>query len=80
MIDDDCRAFCLSETKYKGAIHMKTELIQSALDKLLSMFRDQQFPAEIGWQIIRRRKGDHPLPSDSWSPGNRWIMLANMGF
>ena len=64
---------------------MKTELIQSALDKLLSMFRDQQFPAEIGWQIIRRRKGDHPLPSDSWSPGNRWIMLANgtsiaMGF
>ena len=56
---------------------MKTELIQSALDKLLSMFRDQQFPAEIGCQIIRRRKGDHPLPSDSWSAGNRLIMLAS---
>ena len=56
---------------------MKTELIQSALDKLLSMFRDQQFPAEIGWQLIRRRKGDHPLPSDSWSAGNRLIMLAS---
>ena len=56
---------------------MKTELIQSALDKLLSMFRDQQFPAEIGWQLIRRRKGDHPLPSDAWSAGNRLIMLAS---
>ena len=64
---------------------MKTELIQSALEKLMSMFQNQQFPAEIGWQIIRRRRGDHPLPSDSWSPGNRWIMLAQgttvaMGF
>ena len=56
---------------------MKTELIQSALEKLMSMFRDQQFPAEIGWQIIRRRKGDHPLPSDAWSAGNRLIMLAS---
>ena len=64
---------------------MKTGLIQTALDKLFSMFQSQQFPAEIGWQIIRRRKGDHPLPSDAWSAGNRWIMLANgtsiaMGF
>ena len=64
---------------------MKTELIQSALEKLMSMFQSQQFPAEIGWQIVRRRKGDHPLPSDAWSAGNRWIMLANgtsiaMGF
>ena len=56
---------------------MKTELIQSALEKLMSMFRDQQFPAEIGWQIIRLRKGDHPLPSDSWSADNRLIMLAS---
>ena len=56
---------------------MKTELIQSALDKLLSMFQNQQFPAELGWQIIRRRKGDHHLPSDSWSAGNRLIMLAS---
>ena len=56
---------------------MKTELIQNSLVKLLSMFRDQQFPAEIGWQLIRRRKGDHPLPSDAWSAGNRLIMLAS---
>ena len=56
---------------------MKTELIQSALEKLMSMFRDQQFPAELGSQIIRRRKGDHPLPSDAWSAGNRLIMLAS---
>ena len=64
---------------------MKTELIQSALEKLMSMFQNQQFPAEIGWQIIRRRRGDRQLPSDSWSSGNRWIMLAQgttvaMGF
>ena len=56
---------------------MKTELIQNSREKLLAMFRDQQFPAEIGWQIIRRRKGDHPLPSDAWSAGNRLIMLAS---
>ena len=56
---------------------MKTELIQNSLEKLLAMFRDQQFPAEIGWQLIRRRKGDHPLPSDAWSAGNRLIMLAS---
>ena len=64
---------------------MKTELIQSALEKLMLMFKNQQFPAEIGWQVIRRRRGDRPLPSDAWSPGNRWIMLAQgttvaMGF
>ena len=56
---------------------MKTELIQNSREKLLAMFRDQQFPAEIGWQIIQRRKGDHPLPSDAWSAGNRLIMLAS---
>ena len=64
---------------------MKTELIQNSLVKLLAMFRNQQFPAEIGWQIIRRRRGDRQLPSDFWSSGNRWIMLAQgttiaMGF
>ena len=34
---------------------MKIDLIQQSLDRLLDMFRDQQFPAEIGWQILRRR-------------------------
>ena len=56
---------------------MKQELIGSALQNLMAMFRTQQFPAEIGWQIIRRRKGGRQLPSDSWSSGNRWIMLAS---
>ena len=64
---------------------MKNELIKNFLTKLLDMFQKQQFPAELGWQIIRRRKGDLPLPSDAWSAGNRWIMLAQgttvaMGF
>ena len=53
---------------------MKTELIQSSLEKLLSLFRSQEFPAEVGWQIIRRRRGYRQLPSDTWSPGNRWII------
>ena len=56
---------------------MKIELIHNSLEKLLAMFRTQQFPAEVGWQIIRQRKGDRQLPSDSWSPGNRWIMLSS---
>ena len=56
---------------------MKNELIKNSLDKLLAMFQNQQFPAELGWQIVRRRKGDHPLPSDAWSAGNRLIMLAS---
>lgn len=77
MIDGASRAFCLPKTQYKGAMNLKTALIQSALEKLLSMFQNQQFPAELGWQIIRRRKGDHPLPSDAWSAGNRLIMLAS---
>ena len=64
---------------------MKTELVKNAIDNLITLFRDRQFPAEIGWQLIRRRKGDTPIPSDSWSAGNRWIMLASgttiaMGF
>ena len=64
---------------------MKNDLIRQSLDRLLDMFHDQKFPAEIGWQIIRRRRGDRQIPSDAWSPGNRWIMLASgttiaMGF
>ena len=64
---------------------MKQELIGTALQNLMAMFQSQEFLAELGWQIIRRRKGDNPLPSDAWSSGNRWIMLASgttiaMGF
>ena len=55
---------------------MKTELVKNAIDNLITMFRNQQFPSEIGWQIIRRQSGLHAMPSDAWSPGNRWIMLA----
>lgn len=44
---------------------MKNDLIRQSLDRLLDMFRDQQFPAEIGWQIIRRRRGDRRIPSDA---------------
>lgn len=56
---------------------MKKELVQASIDKLLQMFKTQDFPAAVGWQVIRRRSGDHPIPSDSWSAGNRWLMLAS---
>ena len=56
---------------------MKNELVKNAIDGLLNMFRDQKFPAEIGWQLIRRRAGDDPIPSDSWSAGNRLLAMAS---
>ena len=55
---------------------MKKDLVKTAIQNLLDQFAKQDFPDEIGWQIIRRRSGLHAVPSDSWSPGNRWIMLA----
>lgn len=56
---------------------MKNDLVKTAIQNLLDQFAKQDFPDEIGWQIIRRRTGDHPLPSDAWSPGNRWLMMAS---
>ena len=56
---------------------MRTDLIQSTVRQLLEQFAKQEFGADVGWQIIRRRKGDSPIPSDSWSSGNRWIMLSH---
>ena len=55
---------------------MKNELVKTAIQNLLDQFAKQDFPDEIGWQLIRRRSGLNALPSDAWSPGNRWIMLA----
>ena len=55
---------------------MRNDLVKTAMQNLLDQFAKQDFPAEVGWQIIRRRSGLHAVPSDSWSPGNRWIMLA----
>ena len=56
---------------------MKSELVKTAIQNMLDMFSRQDFPADVGWQIIRKRAGDHPIPSDAWSAGNRWIMLAS---
>ncbi|NMC32285.1 MAG: M48 family peptidase [Veillonellaceae bacterium] len=55
---------------------MKNDLVKTTVQNLLDQFARQDFPAEVGWQIIRRQSGLHAVPSDSWSPGNRWIMLA----
>lgn len=55
---------------------MRNDLVKTAIQNLLDQFVKQDFPTSVGWQIIRRRSGLHPVPSDAWSPGNRWIMLA----
>ena len=55
---------------------MKNDLVKTAIQNLLNQFAKQDFPAEVGWQFIRRQSGLHAVPSDSWSSGNRWIMLA----
>ena len=55
---------------------MRNDLVRRVIHTLLDQFAKQDFPAEVGWQLIRRRSGLHAVPSDSWSPGNRWIMLA----
>ena len=53
---------------------MRNDLVKTAIQNLLDQFAKQDFPAEVGWQIIRRRSGVHAVPSDSCSPGNRWII------
>ena len=55
---------------------MRNDLVKTTIHNLLDQFARQDFPNEIGWQIIRRQSGLHAVPSDAWSPGNRWIMLA----
>ena len=55
---------------------MRNDLVKATIQNLLDQFSKQDFPAEVGWQIIRRQSGLHAVPSDSWSSGNRWIMLA----
>ena len=55
---------------------MRNDLVKTAIQNLLDQFGTQGFPAQVGLQLIRRRSGLHAVPSDSWSPGNRWIMLA----
>ncbi len=70
-------SFLFPNTKTKGAIQMRNDLVKATIQNLLDQFSKQDFPAEVGWQIIRRRSGEYPIPSDSWSPGNRWIMLAS---
>ena len=56
---------------------MKNELVAKAIQELLATFAKRDFPAEIGWQLIRRRAGEQLVPSDAWSPGNRWLMLSS---
>ena len=41
---------------------MKNELVKTAIQNLLDQFVKQDFPTSVGWQIIRRRSGLHPVP------------------
>lgn len=44
----------------------KTKIIESAVSKLMNMFKSGDFPAQLATTIIRRNEADE-IPSDSWS-------------
>ena len=53
----------------------KASIIKEAVDKLMTMFKSGEFPAQLATTIIRKSEAD-VIPSDSWSIGNRILMTA----
>lgn len=53
----------------------KTKIIESAVSKLMNMFKSGDFPAQLATTIIRRNEAD-VIPSDSWSIGNRILLMT----
>ena len=53
------------------------QIIKSAVDQLLDMFRSGKLPEKVAFSIIHRHAGD-VIPSDKWSIGNR-ILQALQG-
>lgn len=53
----------------------KENLIKNAVKSLMKMFQTAEFPAQLTQTIIRRNAEDI-IPSDSWSLGNRTLMLS----
>ena len=55
----------------------KDQIIQNAIDHLLSMFQSGDMPERVAFSIIQRREGDSPIPSSRWSLSNQIIMWSN---
>ena len=54
----------------------KDQIIQNAIDNLLSMFKSGDMPERVAFSIIKRREGVDTIPSDRWSISNQIIMWA----
>ena len=55
----------------------KDQLIQNAIDHLLSMFQSGEMPERVAFSIIQRRESEATIPSDRWSLSNQIIMWAS---
>ena len=51
----------------------KSTIIHNAIDNLLKMFKNGNFPQAVALSIIQKHEDDN-IPSDKWSLGNRLLM------
>ena len=55
----------------------KDQIIQNAIDHLLSMFQSGDMPERVAFSIIQRREGIVDIPASRWSISNQIIMWAS---
>lgn len=53
----------------------KTMIVQNAINSLMTMFANGEFPNKCAVAIIRKQAGDN-IPADSWSFANRLLIAA----
>ena len=51
----------------------KSTIIHNAINYMLEMFKNGNFPQAVAFSIIRKHEDDN-IPSDKWSLGNRLLM------
>ena len=51
----------------------KATIIHNAIDNMLEMFKNGNFPQAVAMSIIQKHEDDN-IPSDKWSLGNRLLM------
>lgn len=52
----------------------KTTIIKNAVNNLMNIFKSKNFPAQIAFSVIHKKKSD--MPSSSWSFGNVLLAIA----
>ena len=52
----------------------KATIITKAVDNLMNIFKSKNFPAQIAFSVIHKKKSD--MPSSSWSFGNVLLAIA----